>query len=148
MAPEGSIIRNQGPEGEISTTMVVKWSDKVEGSGEKIYAPLCSGLYKEEEGFLVTWSGTDPDTNINCFTCYKGDNDWIVPGYNYNEEFNNWRRHIHNAQFCSQNLNEKRKTEETCIKYTGSVKFNKITREVNPAITTNSYKDKFREWVS
>ena len=41
--PEGEIISNQAPEGEISTTVVVKWSDKVKGLGENIDAPLCGG---------------------------------------------------------------------------------------------------------
>ena len=56
-APEGAIISNQAPEGETSTMGVVKWSDKVEGSGDDIDSPLCGGLYKEEEGSLVPWSG-------------------------------------------------------------------------------------------
>ena len=59
-APEGSIISNQSPEGETSTMLVVKWSDKVEGSGDDIDSPLCGGLYKEEEDSLVPWSRTDP----------------------------------------------------------------------------------------
>ena len=33
-APEGAIISNQAPEGETSTMVVGKWSDKVEGSGD------------------------------------------------------------------------------------------------------------------
>ena len=66
-APEGAIISNQAPEGETSTMIVVKWSDKVEGSGDDVYSPLCGGLYKEETD-LVPWSGTDPDAKINCFT--------------------------------------------------------------------------------
>ena len=45
--------------------VVVKWSDKVEGSGDNIDLPLYSGLYKEEEDSLVPWSGTDPDAKIN-----------------------------------------------------------------------------------
>ena len=32
--PEGAIISNQAPEGETSTMVVGKWSDKVEGSGD------------------------------------------------------------------------------------------------------------------
>ena len=43
-APEGAIIINQDTEGEISTTVVVKWLDKVEGYGDNIDAPLCGGL--------------------------------------------------------------------------------------------------------
>ena len=43
LAPEGAIISNQSPEGEISTMVVVKWSDKVEGSGDDIDSPLCGG---------------------------------------------------------------------------------------------------------
>ena len=43
-APEGERISNQAPEGETSTMLVVKWSDKVEGSGDDIDSPLCGGL--------------------------------------------------------------------------------------------------------
>ena len=35
--------------------LVVKWSDKVEGSGGNIDSPLCGGLYKEEDNYLVPW---------------------------------------------------------------------------------------------
>ena len=58
--------------------VVVKWSYKVEGSGDNVNAPLCGGLYKEEENYLVTWSGTYPYAKINFFTCSKEDNDRIV----------------------------------------------------------------------
>ena len=59
--------------------VVVKWSDRLEGSGDNIEAPLCVGLYKEEDDSLVPWSVTDPYAKINCFTWSKEDNDWIVP---------------------------------------------------------------------
>ena len=65
--------------------VVIKWSDKVEGSGDNIYLPLCHGLYKEEDNYLVTWSGTDPDAKMNCFTWSKVKNDWIVPEDQYDE---------------------------------------------------------------
>ena len=39
--PEGAIISNQASEGETSTMIVVKWSEKVEGSGDDIDSPLC-----------------------------------------------------------------------------------------------------------
>ena len=81
---------------------------------------------------------------MNCFTCSKENDDWIVPEDQYNEEFKNWRGPIHNGQFRSQNLKEKRKTEGTCSKYAGSAKFNGIPREGNPAIPIKSYKDQFR----
>ena len=84
-APEGARISNQAPEVEKSTMVVVKCSDKVEGSGDDIDSPLCGGLYKEYEDSLVTWSGTDPDVNMNCFTWSKENNDWIVPEDQYDE---------------------------------------------------------------
>ena len=65
--------------------VVVKWSDKVEGSGDDIDLPLCGGLYKKEEDFLVPWSVTDPDAKINCFTWSNEGNDWIVSGDQYNK---------------------------------------------------------------
>ena len=58
--PEGAIISNQAREEESSTMLVVKWSDKVEGSGDDINSSLCSVFYKEGEDSLVPWSGTDP----------------------------------------------------------------------------------------
>ena len=65
--------------------VVIKWSDKVEGSGDNIYSPLYGGLYKEEGDSLVYWSGTDPDAKMNCFTWSKENDDWIVPEDQYNE---------------------------------------------------------------
>ena len=59
--------------------VVVKFLDKVKWSREDIDLPLCSGLYKEEEDYLVPWSGTDSDAKMNCFTCSKENNYWIVP---------------------------------------------------------------------
>ena len=50
---DGESISNQGTEGETSTMVVFKWSDKYEGSGDNIDSPLCGGLYKEEEDSLV-----------------------------------------------------------------------------------------------
>ena len=85
LAPEGSRISNQAPEGETSTMLVVKWLDKVEGSGDDIDSPLCGGFYKEEEDSLVPWSGIDPDVKMNCFTCSKENNYWTVPEDQYDE---------------------------------------------------------------
>ena len=41
-----------------------------------------------------------------------------------------------------------RKTEETCSKYTGSVKFNEIPLEGRQAIPIKSYKDQCREHMN
>ena len=65
--------------------VIVKWSDKVEGSGDSIYVTLYGGLYKKEENYLVPWSETDPYAKMNCFTRSKKDNYWIVLGDQYNE---------------------------------------------------------------
>ena len=82
---------------------------------------------------------------MNSFTWSTDDNDWIILGDQYNEEFNNWRGPINNGKFRQQNLKEMRKKEETCSKYARSVKFNGIPREGKPAIPINSYNDQFRE---
>ena len=146
--PEGAVIINQAPDGETSTMEVLKWSDKVEGSWDNIYSPLCVWLCKEEEYSLVPWSGIDSDSKMNFFTWSKDKNYWIVPEDQYDEEFKNWRGPIHNGQFHSQTLKEKSKTEDTCSKYSGSVKFNGIPREGKPAIPIKSYKDQCREHMT
>ena len=58
---------------------------KVEEYGDNIDASMCRGLYKEEDYYLVLWSGTDPDANMNILIWSKEDNDWIVPEDQYNE---------------------------------------------------------------
>ena len=50
---------------------VIKWSEKVEGSGDNINSPLCVGLYEEEDDYLVPWSRTNPDAKMNLFTWSK-----------------------------------------------------------------------------
>ena len=55
LAPEGAITSNQAPEAVTSTMVFVKWSDKLEGSGDNIASTLCGGLYKEEDDYLVPW---------------------------------------------------------------------------------------------
>ena len=127
-APEGSRMRNQGPEGETTAMAVVKWSDKVEGSGDNVYSPLCGGLYKEEKDSLVPWSGADPDSKMNCFTWSKVNNDCILSEDQYDEEFKKWKGHIHNGQFLSQSFKEKQKTEEKFSEYAVSAKLNGIPR--------------------
>ena len=69
--------------------VVLKWSDKVEGLGEFIYAPLYRILYKEENKYLVPLSVTDTDVNMNCFTWSNEYNDWIVPNDHYIKDFKN-----------------------------------------------------------
>ena len=90
LAPEGAILRNQAPEGAISTTVVIKWSDAIKGPIVKVDVPLCGRLYKEDHEYIVTWLWTDPYVKMNYFTCSKEDSYWIFLGDQYNEEFNNW----------------------------------------------------------
>ena len=48
--------------------LVVKWLDSVEGPKDKLYGILCGGLYKEDDGFIATWSGMDSDFKMNCYS--------------------------------------------------------------------------------
>ena len=82
---------------------------------------------------------------MNSFTWSTEENDWIFLGNQYNENFNNWKVPINNGQFHQQNIKEMIKTEDTCSKYAGPVKFNGIPREGNPEISIKSYKDQCRE---
>ena len=84
--------------------MVIKWSDAIKESIVKVDGPICGGLYKEYHGSIVPWSGIDPDTKMNYFTWSKEENNWIVLGDHYNEEFNNWKGPINNGQFYPKNL--------------------------------------------
>ena len=78
---------------------------------------------------------------MNSFTWSTEENNWIFLGDHYNGDFNNWKVPIKNGQLRQQNIKEMRKTEETCSKYAGAVKFNGIPREGKPSIFIKSYKD-------
>ena len=83
-------ISNQAPEGTISTMLVVKWSDAMEGPKVKLYVFLCDVLYKLNDVSIVTQSETDQYVKINCFTWSSKYNDWVVTGYQYNKTFEKW----------------------------------------------------------
>ena len=67
----------------------MNWSDVVEVKRFKLDIPLCGVLYEEYYGSIVTWTGTYPDDNMNGFTWSRKDNDWVVPGDQYNKKFKN-----------------------------------------------------------
>ena len=54
--------------------LFLKCLDAIKGPIVKVNGPLCGGLYKEDFGSIVPWSGTDPDAKLNCFTWYKEEN--------------------------------------------------------------------------
>ena len=78
--------------------VVIKWSDAIKGPRVKVDGPQCGGLYKEDNGYIVPWSGTDPDAKMNYFTWSTEENDWIFLGDKYNKDLNNWKGPIKNGQ--------------------------------------------------
>ena len=84
--------------------VVIKWSDAIKGSRDKVDGPQFGGLYKEDHGSIINWSGTDPDAKTNSLTWSIEENDWIVLGDKYNGVFNNWKVPINNGKFCQNNL--------------------------------------------
>ena len=65
------------------------WLYAIKGTRVKVDSLMGGGLYKEYNGCIVTWSVTEPYANLNCFTWSKDEDDWIILGYQYNEEFKN-----------------------------------------------------------
>ena len=65
--PEGAIISNQTPEEGKSTMVVIKWSDAIKGPIVTVDGQQCSGLYKEDHGYIIPWSGIDPYSKMNSF---------------------------------------------------------------------------------
>ena len=109
-----------------------KCSYEIKGPRVKVDGTLCGVLYKEDNGSIILWSGTDPDATMNSFTWSTYENDLIVLGGHYNEDFNNWKGPINNSQFRQQNLKEMIKIEDKFSKYAGSAKFDGIPREERP----------------
>ena len=72
LALEGVTRSNQASEGAISALVVLKCSDGVEEPRVKLYYPLVGVLYKKDNEFIVTWSGTDPDSKMNFLFSQEG----------------------------------------------------------------------------
>ena len=85
----------------------------MEGLGDTLDDKLCSGLYKGVDEYTVSWSVTEPYTNINCFTCSREDSYWIVPEDQYNEAFENWKGPLNNSFIHVNTLKKKSKIGET-----------------------------------
>ena len=56
----------------------------IKGTRVTVDVPLCGGLYKEDHGSIVPWSGIDSNAKLNCVTWSKEDNGWIFLGDPYN----------------------------------------------------------------
>ena len=59
--------------------IVVKCTESVEGLGDKVNDSLWLVLYKEKDGSIFTWSGTEPYSKMNRLTCYIEYSYWMVP---------------------------------------------------------------------
>ena len=60
--------------------VVLKWSDVIKGPRVKVNGTLCGGLYKEDNEYIIPWSGTDPDAKMNSFTWSPNENNWVILG--------------------------------------------------------------------
>ena len=60
--------------------VVIKWSDAIKEPRVKVDGPQCGGLYQDDNGSIIPWSGTDPESKINSFTFSTEENDWIFLG--------------------------------------------------------------------
>ena len=58
--------------------VVIKCSDAINEPRVKVDGTLCGGLYKEDHGPIIPWSGTDPDAKMNSFTWSIEDNYWSM----------------------------------------------------------------------
>ena len=52
------------------------WKSQLPTEPEQVQ-PIFSDLFKDCEDNIIPWSGTDPDTNVNCFTWNIELTDWI-----------------------------------------------------------------------
>ena len=43
----------------------------------KAMQPIFGGLFKDSEDKIILWSGTDPDSTVNCFTWKADLSTWI-----------------------------------------------------------------------
>ena len=87
---------------------------------------IFGGLFKDSEDRIIPWSGTDPDSNINCFTWDTTLGNWICADESFDPAAPNKQGPVHPGQYYPCSVKEERKVREACVQFTGA-KFNGIS---------------------
>ena len=92
------------------------------------------------EGTIFPWSGSDPDSKTQYFSCKESDTTWnYVETYNETKPRHKGAEHI--GMYLMPGFKYSTKIKENCTTFTGTTPYNGITPKDNtPTMTLTNYK--------
>ena len=79
--------------------------------------PEIGGLYKDLEGKLIPFVGTDPDAQVNVFSYNEALLDWECDVTKFEASYINKQGLVHMGQFHPLSIKDSHKMEEVCTSY-------------------------------
>ena len=74
------------------------WNAQLPAQPEAVL-PMFGGLFKDSEDKIIPWSGTDPDSNINCFSWDTSLGNWICANDSYDPVAPSRQGPVHPGQY-------------------------------------------------
>ena len=125
----------------ITISTEVAWTDTAAGMSTAVAIPKFGDIMHSSEGTIFPWSGSDPDSEIQCFSYKESDKIWNYVG-TYDEtkaRRNKGAEHI--GMYRMLGFKYSTKIKENCTTFTGTTPYNGITPKDNtPTMTLTNYK--------
>jgi hypothetical protein len=124
---------------------VTNWTELGAATTTAVAKPKFGGLmHQGEDGLLIPWSGTDPDSETQCFTYDESEKSWIYTGtYDKNKPRRQGPEHI--GMYRMSGFKYATKIKDNCTTFTGTSPYNGITpKDGSPTMTLSNYKQSTR----
>jgi hypothetical protein len=123
----------------------ITWTDNAAEKGTTVSKPHFGGIMtldSDGKTLIFAWSGSDPDSETQCFTYNKTDQTWVYPekdNYDTTKPHRKGAEHI--GMYRMPGFKYSTKIKETCTSFTGTLPYNGITpKDASPIMTLTSYK--------
>ena len=110
---------------------------KLDGAlaGQAINMPICGGIFKDknqDKTLIIPWSGTDPDSKINCYSWSKDERKWQIPISQHLSEVELTKCPCHICILWPTIAKHAKLAQDTCVTYKGT-KFNGLPKTIKSA---------------
>jgi hypothetical protein len=130
-------------------TTEISWTETDAEKGTTVSMPHFGGIMTSEfdgKTIIFAWSGSDPDSDTQCFTYKEVDETWTYPDKaNYDAAKPRRKGAEHIGMYRMPGFKYSTKIKETCTSFTGTSPYNGITpKDESPTMTLTNYKQSTR----
>ena len=108
-----------------------------------VLQPNCRGLFADEAGKIIAWSGFDPDQQVLNYSWVDADKEWRVKKTFFDEHIL-WTKKkgpVHVGQFREQGVKEQAKTKDRCSTFNGTKFKSLIAKENEVSMWLETFKE-------